>query len=193
MPILSSEPTQFPANLLSDSTFADPQAGRWWAMHTRSRAEKALARHLFSRGVSYYLPLKQQTWRNNGRRFQSLLPLFPGYVFVRGSDDDRIAALESNLISRILDVPDPNRLWCDLRRVQCVLDADVEVGLAGELLVGSSVKIVAGPLEGLSGVLIRHGSQLRLVIEVKFLRQAISVEVEPWMVEPAHQTERASA
>jgi transcriptional antiterminator RfaH len=113
------------------------------------------------------------------------LPLFPGYVFVHGNEDDRVAALESNVISRILDVPDQARLWSDLRQVDRMLGSEVEVGGSDELTLGRPVRIVAGSFEGLQGVLLRRGSQMRLVVEVAFLQQTVSVEVEGWMVEPA--------
>ena len=58
MPILSADPTQFPDGLLTDPEVMETQAGRWWAVYTRAKAEKALARHLYCQGVSYYLPLK---------------------------------------------------------------------------------------------------------------------------------------
>ena len=47
------------------------------------------------------------------------------------------------------------------------------------------MRITAGPFQGLDGTLLQYGNQLRLVVEVAFLRQAVSVEVDGWMVEPA--------
>jgi transcription antitermination factor NusG len=193
MPILSAEPTHFPEGLLTDPDIFDARPGRWWAVYTRSKAEKALARHLQSRSVAHYLPLQRNTWRKEGRTFTSFLPLFPGYVFLRGDEEDRVTALESNLISRILEVPDQERLFSDLRRVDRVLGADVEVGRSDVLAVGQPVDIVAGPFEGLRGVLLRRGNQMRLVVEVAFLRQAVSVEVEGWMVEPVSSQSMATS
>ena len=133
--------------------------GRWWAVYTRSKAEKALARHLYAREVSYYLPLEHKTWRQNGRRFTSHLPLFPGYIFLHGNENDRVTALESNLISRILVVPDQERLWSDLRRVDRVLGSDVDIDRCDVLIPGKAVVIVAGPFEGMQGVLLRRGAR----------------------------------
>src|SRR5215207_3107804 len=118
MPLLAAEPTCFPEGLLTDPDVPVDRPGCWWAVHTKARGEKALARHLFGRSVAYYLPLHKQTWKNNGRTFTSHLPLFPGYVFLFGDDDARVAALESNQVSRLLPVPDPARLVSDLRRVR---------------------------------------------------------------------------
>ena len=108
-------------------------------------------------------------------------------MFVFGDDDARVAALESNQVSRLLPVPDQARLVSDLRRVDRMLAAEAPVAPADALAPGQAVRIVAGPFEGLTGTLVHHGERLRLVVEVAFLRQAVSVEVEGWMVEPAGQ------
>jgi transcriptional antiterminator RfaH len=187
MPLLAPEPIRFPAGLLTDPDALVDRPGRWWVVHTKARGEKALGRHLFGRSVAYYLPLHRHAWKNNGRTFTSHLPLFPGYVFVFGDDDARISALESNQVSRLLPVPDQARLVSDLRRVDRMLAVEAPVAAGDPMAPGQAVKIVAGPFEGLAGTLVHHGNQLRLVVEVAFLKQAVSVEVEGWMVEPAGQ------
>jgi transcriptional antiterminator RfaH len=192
MPLLAPEPTCFPDGLLTDSEVLADRTGCWWAVHTKARGEKALARHLFHRSVAYYLPLHKHSWKNNGRTFTSHLPLFPGYVFLFGDDNARIAALESNQISRLLPVPDPIRLVSDLRRVSRMLAAEAPVTPADALAPGQPVRIIAGPFEGLTGTLVHHGGQMRLVVEVAFLKQAVSVEVDGWMVEPVGQTAPAA-
>ena len=50
---------------------------------------------------------------------------------------------------------------------------------------GDAVEIIKGPFDGLSGKVLRRGKQLRFVVEVQFLRQAVSVELESWMIQPA--------
>jgi transcription antitermination factor NusG len=104
-------------------------------------------------------------------------------VFVNGDDDARVAALESNQVSRLIPVPDPARLVSDLRRVARMLAAEAPVAPADALAPGQPVRIIAGAFEGLTGTLIHQGGQMRLVVEVAFLKQAVSVEVDGWMVE----------
>jgi transcriptional antiterminator RfaH len=184
MPLLPPEPNGFPETLFAEPDALAERPGCWWAVYTRSKGEKALSRHLRGRGVFHYLPLARNTWKNKGRTFTSYLPLFPGYVFLHGDNDARVAALESNLISRVLEVPNQKRLLIDLCRVDRVLAADAPVERADALIPGRAVEIIAGPFQGLQGTLIRYANQLRLVVAVTFLQQAISVEVEGWMVEP---------
>jgi transcription antitermination factor NusG len=193
MPLLPPEPSQFPDTLLAEPPSSPTGDERWWVAYTKSKAEKSLARHLRGRRVAHYLPLEAHNWRKNGRAFVSYLPLFPGYVFLYGDDASRVAALESNVVSRILDVPEQRRLLNDLRRVDRMLSAELPLERSDILVPGQKVNIVAGPLGGLHGTLVRHGGQLRLVVEVTFLRQAVSAEIEAWMVEPAAPTVGAVA
>ena len=56
MPILEAETSIFPGNLLEDFT-PEQDDRQWWVVYTKARQEKALARHLLSREIPFYLPL----------------------------------------------------------------------------------------------------------------------------------------
>src|SRR4051794_30549755 len=117
MPLLPAEPFVFPENLLTEPSDGGPDAGRWWVLHTRPRAEKALVRRVLPQEVPFFLPLYKRQWRSRGRLFSSYVPLFPGYVFLRGEDQERIKALETKMVVNCLPVPDQGRLRTDLVRV----------------------------------------------------------------------------
>ena len=44
---------------------------------------------------------------------------------------------------------------------------------------GESVKIVAGPLRGLSGFLLRNTSKLRFIVSVEIIGRSVAVEINP--------------
>jgi hypothetical protein len=60
---------------------------RWFVLHTRSRQEKAVASDLMALGVDFFLPLLKQARYYGGRKRSIELPLFSGYVFVRGAQE----------------------------------------------------------------------------------------------------------
>jgi hypothetical protein len=180
MPVLPPEPTVCPQDLFA----AEPDPcddRRWWAIHTRPRAEKSLARKVRGQGVSYFLPLHRR--RGTGGGPAAHLPLFPGYMFLFGDGEARLRALETNLVARVLPVPDQRALADDLRRIHHVLTSGAPLRTEPELEPGESVQITAGPLAGLQGRVQRRGPGLRLYVEVRLLRQGVSVEIESWMVE----------
>ena len=101
----------YPDDLLNSLPALEAPADRvWWAVYTRSRQERAVARELFRCEVPFYLPLIPSDRVVNGRRIRSFLPLFAGYIFVFGTDDERIMTLKTNRISKILPVTDQERL-----------------------------------------------------------------------------------
>ena len=106
MPLLPLETYLAPEDLLDRPVGELSARGQWWVLHTRPRAEKALARKFLGRGLAFYLPLHQRQWRTRGRLFSSHLPLFPGYVFLHGDAHARLHALETNIVVRCLPVAD---------------------------------------------------------------------------------------
>ena len=191
MPLLPPEPVVFPSDLFQadamPAAWADDDACRWWVLHTRPRVEKALARRLASRQVSFFLPQRLREWLAGGRRFSSQLPLFPGYLFLFGGDRARQAALETNLIVHCLHVPDQIQLQDDLQRVFRLIGADASLTPEDRLQPGDPVQITQGALTGLQGRVIRRGKNLKFIVEVHFLQQGVSVEVERWMIEPLRE------
>ena len=188
MPLLSSEVFIHPAELLAadpqPALGAEPSSPQWWVLHTRPRAEKALARRLLARSVGFFLPQYERRWLNRGRPLSSHLPLFPGYLFLHGDEAGRLAALETNLIVNCLRVTDQQRLREDLDRVYRLMTSDAPLTPEEQLGAGDWVEIIEGALMGLQGRVTRCGKNLRFTVEVHFLQQGVSVEVERWMIRP---------
>jgi transcription antitermination factor NusG len=48
---------------------------------------------------------------------------------------------------------------------------------------GDRVRVIAGPLQGLEGILLRKKSLWKLVLSVEILQRSVAVEVDALMVE----------
>jgi transcriptional antiterminator RfaH len=184
MPLLPQETALSPEDLLDRPAAADPQGEKWWVLHTRPRTEKMLARQCVAAGLAFYLPLYHHEWRRSGRRYGSHLPLFPSYLFLRGDGEARLHAVETNLVVRCLPVVDQARLHDDLARVHRLIMAGAPLAPETRLRAGSRVEITGGPFAGMRGKVIRQGKKLTFVVEVQFLQQGVSVEVDSWMIQP---------
>ena len=187
MPLLPLEPFLFSDELLSNPAPESESPERWWVLHTRPRAEKALARLCVKKNLPFFLPLYHKKWRSQGRLQSSYLPLFPGYVFLMGDGEVRLGALETNLVAQVLPVVDQRRLHEDLARVNQLITSDSTVTPEGRLEPGTEVTITGGPLAGLEGKVIKRGKNCVFFIEVKFLQQGVSVEIDGWMIEPSQR------
>src|SRR3990167_6108837 len=103
MPILKEEPSVYPETLL-DAAPSEVAGRRWLALYTKARQEKSLARELLKYGIPFYLPLVRKINASRGRKRTSLAPLFGGYLFLYGSEEERVRTLTTNRISRVLTV-----------------------------------------------------------------------------------------
>lgn len=175
MPILKREPDFQP-----DSLFELPaERYPWWVVHVRSRQEKALARECRQRGVPFYLPLREHRSRRGTRRRTSFLPLFPGYVFVRGSlEEERLEVLKTNLCVNVLAVLAQEELAYDLAQVRRLQESGRPILPHPEMTLGSVVRIAEGPFEGMTGRVTATKGKGRFVVSVRFIHRAVSVELD---------------
>jgi transcriptional antiterminator RfaH len=156
----------------------------WWAVYTKSRQEKVFSKHLVTNQIPHYLPLVQKTYISCGRKFSARVPLFPGYVFMLGSEQERACSLTSNRVSRILPVHDASRLWTELEQLFRLISSGAPLTIEQRLAPGNRVRVRRGPFAGMEGtVLVRRG-KTRLIVAITFLQQGASVEVDDFNLEP---------
>ena len=186
MPILPAEPQLYPPDLWShEEVDFDPERP-WWCLHTRPRQEKAAARHFLARRLTYYLPqVVQETTTPKGRKIRSVLPMFTGYLFLRGTLADRGEAIRTDCLTKVMDVPDQAGLVRDLRQIYRILDSGLEVIPESTSPVGSRVRILCGPFAGLVGTVFRRDGRDRFAATVGFLGRGATFDLRDWEVEPA--------
>jgi transcription antitermination factor NusG len=152
----------------------------WYAAYTSANHEKRVAEQLGVRSVEHFVPLYESVRRWKDRKVRLQLPLFPGYVFVRLALRDRMQVLQVPGVARLVGF---NGLPCALPDSEIeALKAGLASGVRAEphpfLTVGRRVRVKAGPLEGLEGIVIRRKNRLRLVISLDLIHRAAAVEVE---------------
>jgi hypothetical protein len=184
MPLLPPEPIVYPEDLLSNGAPGGEVAQSWWVLHTKPRAEKSLARKCLKGGISFFLPQYEKRRRITGQMRSAYLPLFPGYLFLRGDDDARLAALKTNLVVTSLTVPDQAQLHGDLLRLYRLISAGAALTPEDKLSPGMWVEITSGPLLGLTGKIVRRGGNSRFVVEVQFIQRGVSANLESWTIRP---------
>lgn len=157
----------------------------WLAAYTTPRHEKAVARHLSVREVEHFLPLYHtvRLWKN-GCKVPVAFPVFPSYVFVHVGQRNSSHLLEiPGLLTFVgagrtaTPIPDAEIEWlrCELPKRKFEPHA--------YLTVGDKVRIVEGPLSGVTGILIRYKGAMRVVLSVDLIRQSVAVEVDASEVE----------
>ena len=153
---------------------------KWYVAYTNSNHEKCVAVQLERRSVAHFLPLYESVRRRKDRRVKLQLPLFPGYVFVRFNMRDRLRVLQVPGVARLVGF---NGLPCpvpdsDIESLQTCLARNVSLEPHSYVQVGRRVRIGAGPLEGMEGIVIRRKNRLRFIISLSLIHGSAAVTVD---------------
>ena len=158
----------------------------WWALYTRHQHEKVIADTLTAKGFEVFLPLYESARHWKDRKKLISLPLFPCYVFVRGSHERKLQVVSTPGVHMILyrgenlaTIPE-----YEIDAIRRTIEGKLRVEPYPFLKVGDRVRVKRGLLEGVEGVLLRQKNLCRLVLSVEMLVQSIAVEIEARDVEP---------
>ncbi|MDY3557855.1 hypothetical protein R5W23_003120 [Gemmata sp. JC673] len=173
---------------MDESTIID-DVGRWAALRTAARWEKAVTEQLTAAGVPVFLPLLTRVNRTKSKTQTAQLPVFPGYVFCgerEYRDCTRVPPSCRKLIAQLLCAPDPDQLKDELRSVAELLANRQLLQERVYGVIGDTVRIVGGPLAGSLGTILRlKPGTRRVLIEVSFLGARIEATVEERFLEKA--------
>jgi transcriptional antiterminator RfaH len=158
-------------------------AGQWWVVHTRSRNEKALAHDLMSKNISYFLPMSWNVRRRSRRTIRSFLPLFSGYLFFCGQENQRVELLKTNRVANLIEVIDQETLLDELVQIAQALRSGAPLTPHKYLKAGQKCRVISGPLIGMEGIVVKTKNAIRLVLQVDMLGQAASVEIDIDLIE----------
>lgn len=160
----------------------------WYALYTRPCWEKRVAHSLSSQSLKVYLPMQRCWARRSLEKREIEVPLFPGYLFVwcHLSKENWLTIKKTMGVVRILGVdgqpspiPDHEIEW-----LQKFLAVDPWAQRYSALHEGCPVRVVKGPLKGLTGTLVRTSrNRSRLVITVDQIGWAASAEIRADWVE----------
>jgi transcription antitermination factor NusG len=169
------------------------QNHRWFAVHTRHQYEQIVATTLSSWGLEVFLPTYETVHRWTDRNKRITLPLFPGYLFFANEIERRVQILSTPGVHTILKagkVPAvvPNEEIAAVRRM---VESTLRVEPHPFLNEGDRVRIKAGPLAGLEGIVSRKKDSVRLIVSIEMLGRSAAVEISGCSVEPVDTRPRA--
>lgn len=157
---------------------------QWKVFFVKPRAEKKVAEFCALYGIRHYLPLREKSRVAQRRKIVVRVPVFPGYVFARIDDDQRLQMLKTNQLVRVLDPLKPRRMLRDLVMVRRALRANPALKPAQPLDKGRPVRIVGGPFKGVEGVVARMSGKIKVILNVEIIGQAVAVMAGRDQVEP---------
>lgn len=157
----------------------------WWAIYARHQHEKQVSETLQAKGFEVFLPLYESVRRWKDRRKVLAMPLFPGYVFVRGTNQRRLGILTTPGVHMILSRGDAAAVIPEeeIHAIRRALEAKFAVEPHPYLNCGDRVRVTRGALEGIEGILLRKKNIFRLVLSVDMLAQSVCMEIDATDVE----------
>jgi transcription antitermination factor NusG len=158
----------------------------WFAVHVRTRHETAIASFLEAKGYEQFVPLYKFKKRWSDRVKVLEAPLFPGYLFCRFDPQFRLPILKTPGVIQIVGynrIPTPIE-ETEMSAIQTVIESGMQTQPWPFLEVGECVKIGAGSLRGLEGIVVKMKENHRLVVSVTLLRRSVAVEIDSSLVEP---------
>lgn len=161
----------------------------WLAAYTKARHETAVARQLEAKAVTHLLPTYLRSSRWSDRIKRTPAPLFPGYVFVNVSDEERLRVLQTAGVANIVSVagrPAPLREEDVVMLRECAARPR-QFEPHPFLRVGQRVRVKQGPFAGWEGILTQRKNAARLVINMEQIMQSVSVDLDGADVEPVTQ------
>ena len=185
MPILKRENDVYPTDLLFNEALLGSDKRNWWCIYTLARREKDFMRKLAKMEIPHYGPMISKRFRSpNGRLRNTFVPLFPSYVFMLATEEERYQAMTTNCISKYNIIDDREQLVSDLRQVFEVVTAGVPLTPEARLETGASVRVKNGPFAGCEGVVLRREGKTRLLLSVRYLEQGVSMDLDEGLLEP---------
>ena len=163
-----------------------PSGRQWYVLKAKPREEQLCQREIERKGIETLCPMTRE-FRFRRRR-QEIVPLFPGYVFVRFAFPDdygqvRWAKGVNNLVR--FGINDPPILDENIVRFFLEnMDAEGVIDTSPDLVPGQKVRFLSEPLRDMVGTISRcETARGRVQVLMDLLYQA-TIEVDNYQVQP---------
>jgi len=168
----------------------------WHALYVRSRSEKKVLSQLEDQGYTAYLPLVTQMKQWSDRKKKVEEPLFKSYVFVFSSDKEYIPILNVYGVIKFVSfekqaVIVPENQILAIKKFVSEYERGEEFKMLNseDLKVGQKVRIINGPMKGLTGRLETIRNKRHLIVYIDVVGQSIPVHIPRAKVEPCRDVD----
>ena len=164
---------------------------RWYLVHAKPGQENTAERHLRRQGYEVYLPLVSQPIRRGNRWQNRIGPLFPRYLFIALDEEQSLAPVRSTIgVSCVVRQGGqytvvPERVVRDLRSLEDQVTGLHRIQEIPGLIPGATVKVAAGPFNGLEGVFQRRAGGERVIVLLNILGRVAPVRIPHEFVYPS--------
>jgi transcription antitermination factor NusG len=159
---------------------------QWYPVYTNPRAEKKAYELLAKKKIEVYLPLKKtlKQWSDRKKWIQE--PLISSYLFVYITVSEMADVLTTSGISRFIyfsgkvaTMPEKQ-----IEQIKRLLQTDSPFSITTKQFEkGEQVRVIAGPLQGLTGELIEYQSEKRILLRLGPVGESLLVKISPDIID----------
>ena len=152
----------------------------WYAIWTRSRAEKVVLDQLQRKDIEAFLPTIRRVSRWKDRKKELDWPLFPGYCFARFDPRTSLAVLKCVGVAQIITAdgkPAPIDA-SEIDAIRRLVTTKLKMDPCPLIKEGDLVEVIHGPLKGVVGRLIRKKTGTTLLLAITMINRAVEVEFD---------------
>jgi transcription antitermination factor NusG len=170
---------EVPAEQINDPFMPRGADGQWVVLHVRPRCEKKVASLCEDKEIQHYLPLRKSTPKpkKGQRRYSFDVPLFPGYIFACLDRKQRHHLLVSGQLVRAIEIVNQKEFIGELRQIYMAINSAADLVFYPQLKRGKLVRVLRGPLKGVTGMISKRKENFRLVLNLSILGQAVAAEM----------------
>jgi transcriptional antiterminator RfaH len=162
---------------------------RWYVVHTQPFAEDRAIARLKTQGYHVFCPRLRKAVRHARKSTGKLVPLFPGYLFLRlDIAHDRWRSVNGTRgVVRLLALGDaPQAVPCGVvEDLQSHTDVHDILDRTSSLNAGQSVRIMEGPFADFIGTLQRLDGTDRVQVLIDLLGRSVSTTLRCEALAPA--------
>ena len=156
----------------------------WYLVQTKRSGETVAETHLRRQGYEVYLPRLAQVVSRRGQWCERIVALFPRYLFLRVDEEcQALGPVHSTKgVLRVVQFGQRYATVPDQIITMLKARADGESGVHRMTITrmprpGATVKIAAGPFDGLEGIFERESGTDRVVVLINLLGRCTRVHV----------------
>ncbi len=153
---------------------------KWYALYTKSRTEKKVYQLLWEKGIEAYLPLLKTLKQWSDRKKWVEEPLFRSYIFIRISERERLDAIRTDGVVRMItfqgrpvSIPDKQ-----IEAVRAYInEGEDRVEKEVQFERGNRVEVTHGTLQGLQGIMVETKGKKRVMVEIEGIGEKIMLNI----------------
>lgn len=154
---------------------------KWYVIQTKPKNEKKVFLQICQKEIEVFLPLIESVryWSDRKKKLQ--IPLFPGYVFVYGDEEERIRAISGTYGAlryimfqkkpAVVSEQEIQNIKISLRAPERIKIEEVNIS------EGDLVEIVGGLFKGLTGFITQIRGSYKVVVSIRELGASFSIQL----------------